>query len=489
MHQEFEVAQLEDWLSTLITRQRKNGSEYYDEQHFFNYDMFLNWIASIQERLKSRSELENLHLLRDHINTQPWSCSIDDPEHQYREIGIGLITSLILRPSYPNFAGIGGWLSSSFEPLGTPQSDQVDAKSMKNTPLNQSVGSVRTNRRIIGKLLRGATHQSGLKQVRDNSNLVPQPMIRDLAIHERIEGINLREAVTKYKLSYRVTLQLIVQLACALFVGWKYLRLQLDRLDWDTIYLRRVGVDNAIIEYEGHRIRCNNIVTLTDYRRASATYQNKNYYNTGSKVELTILVYELARITVGGCYQALQDVYQYLVDHDQYYDKWLDDFIQHGLKSWKEMKLVMANSRDKGIDIIQMTPSTNLQANNWLDNIGLDNNSEEYLDDLIQELQQTTLDDLDDLLIVKNWEPFEIKWEAVRRNAIHLAYLETRLTDPVAQARLNGFNQELYKTIDKYRRKLNHHYLIFKFNHPQLIPGYREMIKGRMARLGYKAMA
>lgn len=472
--EEFEVSQLEGWLSYIMERQRNGGNIKYDNASFFNYHAFLNWMSTIQLQLKSRGELANLHLLSDHIDTQPWSCSIDDPEHQHREIGIALLSTLTLRQQYPNFAGVGGWISSSHEPLGIPQK-------IESVPsLSKTSSGVKINRSIVGKLLRGATHNSGLKQIRDHRSLVPKPMIRDLAIREKVEGMNIREAFTKFNLDYSTTLQLIVQLACALFMGWKHLRLQFDRLDWDTIMLRRTGVEDGFIDYDGCKVRCNYVVTLTDYRTASVQYENESYYMPGSKVELTQLVYELADITSGECYRALQDVYQYLVDHNTYHDNWLREFIRHGHRSWKEMNSIIVKN---GVELIKMTPKNVVEPNN--ENVDEDS---DYMIDLIQDLCQTTWDDLEDLLIVKNWEPFEIKWEALRKNTIHLAYIEETMDDPDDKAELHEFNKKLYEEIEKHKRKLNHHYLIFKFNHPKRIPGYMEMIRDRMAKLGYKAM-
>jgi hypothetical protein len=471
---EFEVSQLEEWLSFIMERRRNSNNVDYNDGSFFNYDALLNWISLIQDQLKTRTELANLHLLSDHINTQPWSCSVDDPEHQHREIGIALLTTLALRQQYPNFAGVGGWISSSHEPLGVPQKvDRVNSLSKTST-------DIKSNRSMVSKLLRGVTHNSGLNQVRDHNSLVPKPMIRDLAIREKIEGMNIREAFTKFTLKYSTALQLIVQLSAALFMGWKHLRLQFDRLDWDTIMLRHTGVRDAFINYEGCKLRCDYVVTITDYRTASASYNNRNYYMSGNKVELTQLIYELASITSGECYQALQDVYQYLVEHSVYHDNWFREFIRYGLKNWNVINELIVKD---GIELVKM-PVKNLK-----ENVGhVDDENSDYMIDLIQDLYQSTWDDLEDLLIVKNWEPFEIKWEALRRNTIHLAYIEETMEDADDKDELAKFNRKLYKNIEKHKRKLNHHYLIFKFNHPTRIPGYMEMIRDRMAKLGYKVM-
>lgn len=431
---DFNVNQLEDWLSRLLSTSQKklklkrsgstvNIASVPSLDQFYLYNQFLSWVNGIQQALRHKTEIELLNSLANNINILPLSCTVDDPEHQHRVVGIGLILSLELRPTIPNFMGVGGWLPSHHEPLGV---------------------------------------------------LSTQGLVRDLAIREPINGINLREALTKFRLSYKAVLRLIIQLAGALFVGWSRLRLQFDNLDRDTIILRKIPDGSTSIRYGHHSIVVNYVLTLTDYKTASLSYQDVNYYKVGDKIELNQLLFDLASLTTGEVNQALQDVYEYTCQECVYHDKWWDNLIDYGLKNWQGMDEIVV-SRSIAPSLIKQSVMTE----------GLTGVIDEPITiDYVKDIRRSILDNLEELMVVKNWESFQSRWYSIRKNIIQLLYLqEIEWADADYRSNLAEFNLKIGRAVGGDLRQLLHNYLIFKFSHPEKTPIYVAAIQARLAKL------
>ena len=423
---DFSVNQLEEWLSVLLGRSRtqlklrRSGSTTSittvpSLSQFYVYTEFLKWVNAIQHNLKSKTEIELLNSLATSINILPLSCTVDDPEHQYRIMGIGLILSLELRPTIPNFMGVSGWISSHYEPLGV---------------------------------------------------LSTQGLVRDLAIREPIAGVNLRQALTKYRLTYKSTLGMIVQIAAALFMGWSKLRLQFDILDRDSITLRKINSSEPLsILYGDYHIAATHVATFTDYDTASLSYQGVDYYKPGDKVELNQLLFDMGMITTGDVSQAIQDVYEYTIQSDTYDDDWLKNFMIHGMRHWTGMKEIITP-----LSLLVEQPVTAVTLSVM--------NNENQIEDIKKLIQ----DNLEELKVVKSWESFESRWNSIRKHLLYLLYVED------SHPSLPQFNKNIRRDIGAGLRQLLHNYLIFKFNHPKTTPLYIAIIQERMKKLGFKVM-